>query len=47
MKYLKLMWLIMSGRLIIEPRNRPVRPERDVQLNPAGTAGRIYSRITH
>jgi|HubBroStandDraft_1064217.scaffolds.fasta_scaffold743839_2 hypothetical protein len=33
MKYLKLMWLIMSGRLTIEYRNRP---EKKAQLTPAG-----------
>jgi hypothetical protein len=33
MKYLKLMWLIMSGRLIIEHRNRP---GKKAQLTPTG-----------
>jgi hypothetical protein len=43
MKYLKLVWLIMSGRLQLETRSRPDRNER---LAPATYAKHAYLR-TH
>jgi hypothetical protein len=46
MKYLKLIWLIMSGRLRIAHRNRPEqrnRPEKNEQLTPIGLCRTSYT----
>lgn len=42
MKYLKLIWLITSGRLTIEKRNPP---EKNGQFVPVDNPGYAYRRI--
>jgi hypothetical protein len=42
MKYFKLVWLIMSGRLRLESS---IHPEKPGELTTAGEAERAFARI--